>query len=708
MSGVWRGLSAAVVVLSLMGTGWAQVDRFGGRADVVVVEIPVQVIRGGRPVRGLTADNFRVFQGKERQEIVGFDVVDLELVETADEAARVPISARRHFLLLFDLSFSAPASVIKAQQAAHKLVLDGLHDSDLVAVATYAESRGAELALGFTSDRRQIDAALDSLGLIDPVNRRADPLKLIIAPGLDQTVASGQGLTVGPGGALNTDAVFLEVIRDLTTFTARGERAQQIDQILNLSGSLEELATYMTSASGRKHVVFLSEGFDSSIILGLDNKERQAEISSYLESGQVWRSDSDERFGNSEAQGGLFEMLEAFRRCDCAIQAVDIGGVRAGFRGGEAVGADASRQTGQDGLFIMANQTGGDFYRNYNDLSEAMGTMLDRTGVTYVLSIAPENLPHDGSYRPLTVRLKGVPKAARAVHRPGFFAPKAYADQTPEERRFKTAEMIRRGDEGGQLTTSLLAVPFEGEGGKSHVTAYFEVDGYSLRAGHTGRELPTEIFAYAIDSGGATRDFFSQGVLLDLAEVGPRLDARGFKFIGHFELQPGRYEVRALARNAVTGATGLSRTQVDVPAFGDQQPSLQPPLFIEPHGLWLLGEANAEGAAAVGNPLAGGSRPAIPATQPILSRDIQIPMTLLGHHLGAGNLTAIGRLISVDGTPHPVDVSLEARQPATGAERLSASVVASGMLPGNYRFEVDLTNESSGLTVSSGISVTVF
>ncbi|HXU34393.1 MAG TPA: hypothetical protein VN851_27785, partial [Thermoanaerobaculia bacterium] len=54
--------------------------RFGGeRTDVVAVEIPLQVVRDGEPVRGLTRADFAIYDGKKKQEITGFEVIDLPL-----------------------------------------------------------------------------------------------------------------------------------------------------------------------------------------------------------------------------------------------------------------------------------------------------------------------------------------------------------------------------------------------------------------------------------------------------------------------------------------------------------------------------------------------------------------------------------------------------------------------------------------------------
>src|SRR5262249_37552538 len=83
-------------------------QRFGETAQVTVVQVRVQVVKDGEPVRGLTADNFEVYDGRKKQKVTGFEVLDLYSAAGQPQAAAaaVPAAARRHFLIIFDLSFS--------------------------------------------------------------------------------------------------------------------------------------------------------------------------------------------------------------------------------------------------------------------------------------------------------------------------------------------------------------------------------------------------------------------------------------------------------------------------------------------------------------------------------------------------------------------------------------------------------------------------
>ncbi len=95
-----------------------------------------------------------------------------------------------------------------------------------------------------------------------------------------------------------------------------------------------------------------------------------------------------------------------------------------------------------------------------------MGQMLRRTGVTYVLTIQPDNLKLDGDYHHLKVELKGQPRGTRVVHRPGYYAPKPFAEQSPLERLLDAASTIVGGVDSGTVAGGGAggAVPGRGRG----------------------------------------------------------------------------------------------------------------------------------------------------------------------------------------------------------------------------------------------------
>ncbi len=706
-----RGWMAAAVAMVTAAAGSAQ-DRFSDSADVLVVEIPVQVIEDGRPVRGLTADDFEVLEGRKRQPIVGFDAIDLTL--TGDDPTAVqamPVAVGRHFLFLFDLSFSSPASVLRAREAAQDLVARSLHPSDLAAVATYSSSQGVRIPLSFTSDRDQLHAAIETLAMPELVDGVQDPLGLVLLDeanvtrdDLDTGLESTGGAGIGAAG-VDADA---EIRAVLESIEREVDIATNRNSVLALTSSLQELGQLMGAVDGRKHVVYLSEGFDSSIVLGtrgstLDEQRRIVEQNEAAMRGEVWSVDSNERFGDSSTQNQLTQMLQTFVDSGSTIEAVDIGGLRAD-------GGVERRKSSDDALFYIANETGGELYRNFNDLGQAMGEMLERTSVTYLLAIQPEKVKYDGKYRRLKVRLKDGDRGVRIVHRPGYFAPRPYAELSPAERRLATAEQILSGREGGTVATSVLAAPFEYGPSSAYVPVLVEIDGEDFLAGHRGEALPTELYVYAIDAEGKVRDFIAQAMALDLAKTEGMLRQNGFKFWGNMELPPGDYSIRVAARNSASGASGTAVTSVRVPDF-DGEGVLLPPMFPEPPGTWLLGRESGAENDPYPYPFLLDGQPYIPAARPLLRANGRAQVSLIGYGLGESSLAARAELFSIDGeaVPGAVSLTLDARPSteAAGLDRLVASLEAADVAPGDYSLVVTVRDNDTGATQSSSIAVRV-
>ncbi|HWM91761.1 MAG TPA: VWA domain-containing protein [Thermoanaerobaculia bacterium] len=713
-----RRLLPCILILALAAVAAQAQQTFTEVTDVVVVEVPVQVLRDGEPVRGLTSADFEVYEGRKKLPVTGFEVLDLTVSEApaaADktfQAAR-PIAARRHFLLLFDLAFSSPKALAQARQAAEDLI-EGLHPVDLVAVASYLPSKGPQLLLGFTSDKAQIANALSLLGKPQMFDRMPDPLRLVLgagAPGGGGGGASGSGSGAAGGRSSARKEAIAEAFDDpsgtftsmLEAETGRAARSAQQKAIAAMSRAFADLAKTMAALYGRKYVVLFSEGFDSAVYQGTANMDEQLTMAAESAFGQIWGVDNEQRFGSTKSANDLEKMLEEFRRADCVIQSVDIGGLR------ERGGPESQWVGGRDSLFLMADSTGGELYENFNDLSAAMGQMLKRTSVTYVLAFQPEAIKRDGNYHRLRVEVKNAPKGTRVVHRPGYYAPKPFGEQSATERMLQTAQQVVSGVENGAIPISVLAAAFPtaspAAGQESYVPVLVEVDGPSLLAGHpAGKPLPAEIYVYAMNHNGTVVDYVTQSLGLDLAKVEPALRQSGIKFFGHLDLPPGDYSVRVLVRNGATGTAGLKVATVSVPAFAASDPVLLPAFFPEPAGKWLIvREAAQEGDRQVPYPFMAGEEPYIPASLPAVGPGEEAPVALVGYHLRDGDLQAEARILTAEGREAgagEVRVVRRFGRGADGADRVAAAFKAPRLKPGEYLLMITLTDPSGAAETS--------
>jgi hypothetical protein len=474
---------------------------------------------------------------------------------------------------------------------------------------------------------------------------------------------------------------------------------QQKNDLAAMTSSLESIAGMLNAIEGRKHVLFLSEGFDSSVLTGNagmspEEQERMMDQAAAAGEGRSWEVNNDERFGNSEAQGAMRRMAEAFRAADAVIQTIDIGGLVAG-----------THNKNSDGLFYMANETGGEMFTNYNNLGDAMGEMLQRTSVTYLLGYSPKDLEYDGKFRKIEVRLKDVPRGARVVHRPGYFPSAPYDQQSPMERRMRIAQQVVAGEAGGAIGLSALATPFPVAGQKSYVPVLLELDGKALMGGQREGVLTTDIYAYAQDAEGTVRDFFARRLGLDLGQAGAQLAQTGLKYFGHLDLKPGEYTLRVLVRNEATGASGLEVTTLEVPDTTTNKLALVPPMAAEPIGKWVLArEAEGDQREGVAFPFLMEDQPFLPAARPVVAPGATLPLYLFAFNAGEGSLTATAQVLTLEGDVQPAEIALANDSgSATGTTKLSAEVKPGRLAPGDYTLLVTLRNRASSDQANASI-----
>lgn len=711
-----RAFSLPILAVALALAGLAPASaQFSDSTNVTAVQIPVQVVADGKAVRGLAAADFVVYEGRRQREVVGFDAVDLQALPAGGE---VPGAARRWFLIVFDMAFSDSDGIARGREAAIAM-LPLLHPSDLVAVATYRRT-GVDLVLGFSSDRDQTVMALHSLGLPELIDRAADPLKIIVVEhgndfgDMEDVGGDGPRMNIQPkrfvprprpgtgrGDYVNTRNPFNALMDPLYNANKSSEdagREAQKAALDALSDSFSEIARLMRSISGRKEVLLFSEGFDIGVLQGTQDKDERDRM--YVEGSEVgalWRVDSQERFGSSEALGDLERMMEELRRSDCRVHTVDVAGVRAGEAG------DA--QSARDSLFQIARDTGGDAIENFNDLSGAVGRMLERSGVTYVLTIQPEDLQADGSYHPLRVELRrgSSPRGARVIHRPGYYAPRHFAERGKLDRALTTGARLLSGDEPGTVPTAVLATPFPKEGGTAYVPVLIEADGPALLADNGPGELLAEIYVYALDEGGGVRSYLAQALNLELAKVEAELRQGGLRFLGHLELPPGRFSLRVLALNGRTGAYGLRTAKVEIPEMGAGQPILLPPLFPERPGHGVVTRQASSGGEEVPFPFTKGELAWLPDPQPELRQGQETAVALVGYHL-AGDLKIRTQVLTPDGrevASGGLRVLERESGAADGAERLRAAFRTPALAPGEYLLRVTVSGEGGERTSSA-------
>ena len=685
--------------------------------DVIQVEVPVNVVtRDGRPVTDLTAESFRLFDEGKRQELVGFEVVDLGKLDQEEAEARIaelPKVARRNFLLLFDFSFSTASSIVKARQAAHEFVLNALHPSDLVAIATFSLEYGPRLLVTFTPDRAQLARAIDTLGLArrPGVAEAQDPLRFLIEPPSASSASSG-----GPEGGdardirSEIDDFEIESMRIIGKQIERSQLSYERSRVTAWSRALADMAKSLNSVAGRKHVIYFSEGFDSQLLLGrrpiTQGEEADQQMLDRV-TGTLWMVHGEDTHGDTFLQGDLKKMLEEFKRADCVIQAVDVAGLRAGFDSTHA------RSTGVDSLFYMANETGGELFEATNDLTDQLERVLRRSQVTYILSFQPRKVEFDGSYHRLKVAVDGV-KGARVSHRAGYYAPRPFAGLHPLEKSLLASDAIASAEPRHDVEMDVLAAPFRASEDMSYVPVIVEIQGESLLVGQQSDDLVIEVYTYVTNDRGEMRDYFSQMAEFNVATLRDKISDSGIKYYGHLELGPGSYLLRVLVRNSETGRTGVVASPLEIPHYETAETTLLPPFFMDdPANKWLLLRYRGEDddGKSVIYPFTIKGIPFVPAARPALEAGKPVEFCLMTYNLGEGEPELEGWLVGADGEERSADGNLALLERTitgiSGLDKLRATFRPKGLKDGEYTLKVALTDPATGVRQLNSIPIFV-
>jgi VWFA-related protein len=483
---------------------------------VEVIDVPVYVVRGTEPVRGLTRDDFELFVNGKRTPIEYFDVVgDAPPAETRGGTPAVR-RERRLFVLLFDLAFTRSYMIRRAQLGAIKL-LDQAEPLDAFAVATYAPD-GLRYTLPFTRDRNAVKTALQQLtsrATYDPLslvpvavattreelvpNEPADP---DAEPEPGWTEAHSQSVTSDPG----KEAMITP------EGTARGQKASGGNIVIGNLRGLTALATNLARIEGQKHVVMISEGFDITAL-------------------------NDYR---SMTPGGpdlymamqLDEVFRAYQSAGVFLHTLDPAGLR-GIK--EWIGTPA--------LGILASGTGGQAMNDRNDLHLALADLKNAHSYGYVLGFRPRETQKGENRIAVKVKRGGV----RVTHRRGF-APDGGA--RPMNGLYLADIVLNDVPQTGLVPVMEVA--------KGYVRARLPMKAIAAQLGE--KKDDAELLVYLFDLNGQPIDFRRHAIAVTDKDVEVVDLGMG--------LRPGAYVLKTLLR--VGDSLGFTRAnlRVGAPAAG--------------------------------------------------------------------------------------------------------------------------------------------
>jgi VWFA-related protein len=335
--------------------------------------------------------------------------------------------------------------------------------------------------------------------------------------------------------------------------------AQQTDFITN--GTLNSLKTLVKNATGlpgRKLVFLISDGFL------LDNK-------------------------NSDSNDRLRQITSAAAASAVIIYSIDARGLTTGMpdastelpfdpSGRLARGAAGEIPATQDGLNVLAVDTGGRAFFNNNNLSPAVTKALKETSAYYLLAWRPENddEQRNPKIRRVEVNVTGRPNLLVRFHR-------GFGDSSPAE---STAQKKKEGEPGARPPGELLGEALRSAYPKRDLPVAISLNFLDLA--QVGSTLTTSIKVStksmvlepegdqqlaAMDVAGGVYDdlgkpvsSFNKHLTIRTKSSGPKTPPPDNIFYSHFcTLKPGLYQVRVAAVDARQGRAGSAVRWIEIP-----------------------------------------------------------------------------------------------------------------------------------------------
>lgn len=516
-----------------------QTLKFSVTSNLVIVDVTI-TDKAGNPVENLKKEDFTILEDGKPQKISVFDLQKLSIEPeppppltlaeqhdipptpkttiTAESPGQVQYRNKRLMAFFFDFSSMGIPEQLRAQDAALEYLDKKITKDDVVAIMLYAST--LIVKTDFTSDRNVLHDILKGL----PIGEMSE------LAGMADT---------GDEDSEETGAAFVADESEFNIFNTDRKLA-----------AIEKAARMLAALPEKKALLYFAGGLAKT---GVDN---QAQLESSINAAvkaNVAIYPIDTRGLSADPPGG--------------------GASKAGSRGagnfnGSAVNSQrAGMNNSQETMTTLAADTGGKAFLDSNDLT--LGIEKAQQGIQsyYIMGYYGTNTAEDGKYRRISVKLtNGL--TAKIEHRPGYYASKNWAKFNAKDKDQQLKEALSAGD---PLTDIPIALQVD----------YFRVSrtGYFVPV---SVKVPGSVIELAVKGGAKVTqlDFVGQiqdetrtvvGNVIDNIRV--KLDQEGaaktahksFQYDAGFMLAPGKYRMKFLVRENVSGKMGTFDTRFVVP-----------------------------------------------------------------------------------------------------------------------------------------------
>lgn len=544
-------------------------DRIDLKARLVEIDVLVRDKKGNY-VRDLTRDDFTVVENGAPQSI---EFLDPPGAPASPEGARTA-PPRNVVSLLLDAQTTESTQFKRIAEGTNRYVRERVADTDSVAVFRIGRA-GLQLVQPFTRDKTRLIAAVangfSTEGSAAGTSVAAETREASAGVAGVQSELAGLGpAATDPNAAANAQSQG-EAAAAEEAFVAQRTLAQftKLRSVLAESQSrpviaaLAALCEAQRGIPGKKIVVLFSEGFVTAStqewqVRRLIDVANRANVAIFIvdSSGLV----ADAPAGGGPVPSAPLQNMGGLTSQESRIQA----------HGGENVFDNIRHEgvnRGQDFLYQISGDTGGELIKNANDVSRALDRVDEQMRGRYTIGYYPTDSTFGGEFRKvkIAVRRPGL----EVVARPGYYAI-ASDDVVP----FSPSEtkMLAGFDAAAakpEIPLFAEASPVRARDGRYVVPLALEIPPSALKTERAdgGRQH------LALDVLGVVRDAASKPVSRLGGAFDVRLDEEQMKavrdnnvfFRQDLDLDPGTYTVDLIVRDRLSGKTSARRVPLELP-----------------------------------------------------------------------------------------------------------------------------------------------
>jgi len=539
---------------------------FPREIEMVTVDVVV-TDKEGRPVTGLSRDDFTILDEGERQEIVSFDVItagappEASVEEPAAEPPRPRIVTNegpppppgRTFVVVFDNLNMSPLNAQRAKAAVVAFLDKGLRDGDRVMLAA---TGGAWWTTRLPEGREDLVAVLKGL------DGRRSP-----APDLER-MTDFEAMRIYQ----YSDYMIARRVQDRferygVSYRVKDQRQIDQDEIgspgrINLMVDNRAAETYMAARTRNRATLGALERMLKPLQATRDRK------SLVLVS---------EGFVYDPNEPGFRRVVEAARRANAVLYFVDTRGLAdlPGFYGAQfgapidernLLAAVADTTQDSEGAASLARDTGGFTVADTNDLEAGIVRIAREQSSYYLIGYNPGAIAHDGRFRRIEVKVSRPELSIRA--RRGYYAPSDVPSPTT------TADHDPQLQYGLDSPTALDGIPLR-------MTAYAldpvgtdsvrvlvaaDADLSKVEFQETEGKALASIDTLAVVARRENAEIYRRDQKVDLERRPGALSGPSwYTMVREFDLPPGAYQAKVVVRDPVSKRLGTVSMELDVP-----------------------------------------------------------------------------------------------------------------------------------------------